>query len=851
MSSASGAVYCQHLSELLRTAGELDNALGWAERWLARDPLEEAAQRQVLVLLEAQGRRMEALRRSQQFVALLSRELGVDPSPETEAVVDRIRRGDAYDAAPGDTSPGSTAIQAPRVTDASAPLPVQATSFIGREQELADVEALLRRDDVRLLSLTGPGGIGKTRLALRVAGRLAGAFPDGVAFVPLASLVDPDHVVGMLAATLGVKETGVTPLAQSIVQHLRHRRMLIVLDNYEHLLPAAPFVAQLVAACPRLHIVVTSRALLHLSAEHRYDVPALRIAPDGRTDEAITPVRHEAVALFVDRARAVRPSFSLSDTNASVIAAICRRLDGLPLAIELAAARVRLLPPRTLLQQLESRLAVLVGGARDHPDRHQTLRGTMDWSYQLLSPSEQQLFARLGAFAGGCSLEAACALGSSAETPDVVEVLTALVDNSLVRQDGEEEPRFSMLETVREYAAEKLAAGGEQESVRRLHAEYFLALAQELEPELTGAHQSIYLARLDAEVDNLRGAMGWLLDHCRIAEELRLAGALYSFWLVRGRCSEGRRWLQDGLSRDSALATADRAGALWGLGGIAVQLGDHERGTPLLEESLALFRDLGDEAGSARALNLLGVAAWRQGDFGRAAILLDEALELATRVNDRREYAYALLNLGIAVYRGGDHDVGRTHLQAALALSRARGDRHATLHALINLGYDSTLLGHLDEAEAMFEEVLVTARDLGNKQFAAYALENLATTSTLQGNQELAAARLRETLVLGRELGDQYLLLFVLAGLAKVMLACGQPAHAVRLGGVVTALLGPLGITMAPEENRDRQEVLEHARAQLGDEAFRRAWESGQILSLDDAVASALAEVDMDRPSVH
>jgi non-specific serine/threonine protein kinase len=723
-------------------------------------------------------------------------------------------------------------------------LPAEPTSFIGRAGEIAAVEVLLRRDGVRLVTLIGPGGIGKTRLAMRVGAGMVEEFPDGLCFVALAHLADPDDVAATVAATLDLKEAGGMPLARTVALHLQERRFLLILDSFEHLRPAASFVAELVAACPRLRLLVTSRAALQLSAEHRYEVPPLHMAAAEGHDDAAALARHEAVALFVARARAVRQSFALTDANAPAIAAICRRLDGLPLAIELAAARVRLLPPQTLLQQLESRLAVLVGGARDHPDRQQTLRGTMDWSYQLLSPSEQQLFARLGIFAGGCSLDAVSAIGSPDEGQDVVEAIASLVDNSLVRQAGEDEPRFEMLDTVREYAAERLVDRGEHDSIRRRHAEYFLALAQELEPALTGAEQSVSLARLDMELDNLRGALGWLLQQDRSDEAVLLAGAMYAFWLVRGRCSEGRRWLEDGLSTGSDLAEEVRAGALWRLGGLAVQLGDHERGTPLLEEALALFGQLGDAAGRARALSLLGVAAWRHGDFDRAATLLEEGLRLATQVDDQRERAYALLNLGIAVYRGGDHATGRRHLQDALALNRARGDRQATLHALINLGYDSTLVGDLDAAEAMFAEVLATARDLGIRQFVAYALENLATISTLRGKHEQAASQLRETLVLGRELGDQYLLVFVLAGLAKVEIARGRPGRAARLGSAVAALQGPLGITMAPEEDRDREEVIERAREQLGEAPFREAWESGQVLSLEVAVAGALDDAE-------
>jgi predicted ATPase/transcriptional regulator with XRE-family HTH domain len=721
-------------------------------------------------------------------------------------------------------------------------LPTQATSFVGRQHELAAVTALLRRDDVHLLTLTGLGGIGKTRLALRVASELADTFPDGVIFVPLASLGEPDQVAAMVAATVGLKETSGTPVAQTVTQYLRHRQTLLLLDNFEHLLPAAPFVAALVTACPRLRILITSRALLQLSAEHRYEVPPLSTADPDRHGDAATIARQEAVALFVDRARAVRDSFTLTDANAVDVSAICRCLDGLPLAIELAAARVRLFPPRALLQQLAHRFSLLVGGARDQPARHQTLRGTMDWSHQLLSVSEQVLFARLSVFAGGCSLQAVEEVCNLDSKPALVEELSSLVDKSLVRQDGEHEPRFSLLETIREYAAEKLTAGAEQDTIRRRHAEHFLAMTQAVEPALAGPQQDACLDRLDTELDNLREALGWLLERGRVAEELCLAGALYPFWLARGHCREGRRWLEEGLARGTGLTQAARAQALWGLGGIAVQLGDYVRGSPLLEEALSLCHGLDDAAGTTRALNLLGVIAWRQATYARAITLYEEALPLATVLGDQRERAFALLNLGISVYRQGDRAAGRQYLEEALALNRARGDRHATLHALFNLGYDATLRGDLSEAQAMLEEVLATARGLKIRNFVAYALENLATVSTLQGNHEQAAVELRETLLLGRELGDRYLLVFALADLAKLEVARGRLARAVRLGGMVAGLQELLGIAMAPMEDQDREQVLARARADLGEAPFRRAWESGQGLSLDEAVADALEE---------
>jgi predicted ATPase len=720
------------------------------------------------------------------------------------------------------------------------PLPVQATSFIGRDREVADVAALLRRGDVRLLTLTGPGGVGKTRLALRVASELSGTFPDGIAFVSLASLVDPQHVVGMVAAMLGVKESGATSLDQSVIQYLRHRHMLVVLDNFEHLQSAAPFVAQLVAACPYLRVLVTSRALLHLSAEQRYEVPPLPAPAEDQLGDLETLARHEAVSLFVARSQAVHDRFVLTPTNAAAVGAICRYLDGLPLAIELAAARTRVFPPSTLLSRLSRRFEVLAGGTRDHAARHQTLRGAIDWSYALLSPHEQRLFARLSIFAAGCTFEAMRAICAPHGGPDLLDALEALVDNSLVRQEGEQDARFAMLETIRAYAAEKLAEQGEHDAVGQRHAEFFLALALEIEPELTGPRQSEALTRLERELDNLRGALGWLRDHGRAADALRLAGALYGLWLVRGQCSEARHWLEEGLARCEGVAPGVRAGALWTLGGIAVELGDNERATGVLEEALALFQALGDDGGGARTLNLLGVAAWRQGAYARAIALYEEALRLATALHDRRERAVALGYLGVVATHQGDFSLARRRLEEALALQRTRGDRHGVMHVLINLGYDATLRGDLREAESMFEEVLATAREFGMKRHLAYALENLGNIATLQDDHARAATRLHEGLLLGQELGDQHLLLYLLSDLTKLEAARGRAERSARLGGAVTALRGQLGIPMSPAEDHSRELYLGRARETLGEAGFNRAWEDGQAMGLQEAMAYAL-----------
>jgi predicted ATPase len=425
-----------------------------------------------------------------------------------------------------------------------SPLPLQPTPFIGRQREVEEIKALLGREEVRLLTLTGPGGTGKTRLALQAAERAMGLFSDGVVFVSLASLTDPGLVPFTIAGILKVKERSGQPILETLIEHLRAKRLLLVLDNFEHLLPAAEVVSHLLAVCPELTILVTSRAVLHLAAEHEYPVLPLALPDPRHLPELGALSQYDAVTLFVQRAQTVTPSFAVANENAPAVAEICQRLDGLPLAIELAATRIKLFPPQALLQRLSSRLKLLTGGATDRPTRQQTLRNTLDWSYSLLSEEEQALFARLAVFAGGCSFEAAEAVCNPEGELDLLAGMASLVDRSLIRQEGEEEPRFSMLETIREYAHEKLDERGEGHTIRAAHAGYFLQLAEEAEPELTGPKQGAWLSRLDEELDNLRGALRWFLERGEVEEELRLAAALFCYWRPRGFWSEGGRWLE-------------------------------------------------------------------------------------------------------------------------------------------------------------------------------------------------------------------------------------------------------------------------------------------------------------------
>lgn len=702
---------------------------------------------------------------------------------------------------------------------------------------------MLRGEEVRLLTLTGPGGIGKTRLALEVARETVDSFPDGVIFVSLASLADPTLVPVTIAGALGIRDEGGQPILEVLLERLRRMRVLLVLDNFEHLLTARAVVSHLLAACPQLALLITSRAVLHLSAEHEYPLPPLAVPVPGHLPELGGLSRYGAVQLFVQRAKAIKPSFQLTAQNAGAVAEICTRLDGLPLAIELAAARIRLLPPPALLERLSDRLTVLTGGAKDLPSRQQTLRNTIDWSYTLLTPEEQALFARLSVFAGGCSFEAAEAVCNPGGALDLLEGMTSLVDKSLLHQQAEEEPRLSLLETIREYAAEKLDERGEGERIRAAHARYFLQLAQEANPALTGPRQSAWLFRLEEELDNMRAALRWFLDRGEHEEALQMAG-LIRFWFAHGHRSEVQRWLEEGLTGGEGLAPGVRANALYALGTLATLRGDYARATPLLEEALELYRALGDRRGSAQALNTLANGATDQGEYTRASALFDESLSHWQALGDDAGRAMVLRNLGIVEARQGNLERAKEWSREALRVYRATGDTGSIAASLTLLGELALNEHDLAEAEALLAEGLELAREIGHQRITATTLCSLGDLGRERGQFERARERLEEGLRLARELGEVRLILALLYSVAALEIAVGEAERAVCLRGAEATVREGLGIPLPPVVQTEGEERLVRARTNLGDETFIRAWERGQDLSLEEAVAYALGETE-------
>jgi predicted ATPase/class 3 adenylate cyclase len=730
-------------------------------------------------------------------------------------------------------------------------LPLQPTPLIGREKEVAEVCDLLGAEATRLLTLTGPGGIGKTRLGLQAAADLLDEFPDGTFFVPLATLTEAELLIPTVAETLGVRETGEQPLDESLKDYLSERRMFLLLDNFEQVLDAAPQVTELLAEAPGLKVLATSRAPLGLYGEHVFPVPPLTLPDLKRPPPLERLTQYEAVGLFVERARALKPDFKVTSESAPAVAEICVRLDGLPLAIELAAARITMLPPKAMLQRLTSRLKLLTGGARDLPERQRTLRATIEWSYALLDEGEQLLFGRLAVFSGGRTLEGIEAIcDAEGDLPvDAFEGVSSLLDKSLIRQEEgppNGEPRFVMLETVHEYAREKLEESGEAEEIRRRHAEYFLALAEEAEPQLKGAEQLEWMDRLEVEHDNLRAALGWCFGRRKAEEGLRIAGALTRFWHVRGHMSEGRRWLEEGLAKANSdgVAPSARAKALVGLGlAVEGQEGDYEKAALLYEEGLALYRELGDREGIANCLYNLGfLLAYNRGDHERATALLEESLEIYRELGGEHDIVSLLTALAIVATTQGDLTRSVTLAEEALSRSREAGDAASVARSLGNLSYAVVLLGDYERARVLAEEALAMSREQGNTLFIFVALNNLGLAVRESGDHKRAASLLREALALGWEIGDKLGAIEALEGMAGLAGALGEDRRAARLWGVAQAWREATGAHLANTDYELHEPHLDATRLRLGEAAWGEALAEGRAMTLERAVAYALGE---------
>jgi predicted ATPase/DNA-binding CsgD family transcriptional regulator len=690
------------------------------------------------------------------------------------------------------------------------------------------------------LTLTGPGGVGKTRLGIRVAEEIADEFAAGVSFVSLAPIREPDLVIPTIARTLGLTELGERPLSERLADLLKEKELLLLLDNFEQVVEIALRVAELLAGCPRLKVLVTSREVLHLSCERVFPVPPLGLPDLKRLPKDIRILSgYEAVAFFVERARAVKPEFLLTEKNASVVAEICARLDGLPLSIQLAAARTRLLSPRAILERLQRRLRLLKGGARDAPARQKTLRDTIEWSYDLLGADEQSIFRRLSVFVGGCTVEAAEAVCEPQEdlAEEVLDILASLMDKSLLRRTETEdgEGRLWMLETIREYALEGLQAGGEEQEARHAHATYYLALAEKARPELRGPRQAEWFDRLEGEHDNLRAALRWALESGDTEIALQLAAELWWFWYKRGHLSEGRRWLEEVLSK-SVSPTSTRAEALNGAGVLARNQSDFAQAQAWLEEGLALRRELGDKKGISKVLVDLGTVAGDRGDPAQAAAFFDKSLRLKKEVGDRWGTALVLGNLAAAAHELGNLADAGALSEESLELFRALGDKAGIAWAFETLGEVAEDEDEYGRAAASYQESLNLYREVGDKEGKALMARHLGRIARIQGDYGQAATLYDESLRLYKELGNKLGIAQVLEGMAALRAAYGQYEPATRLWAAAETLREEIGTPLENIERAKHEPFIAAARKALGEETFANAWAEGRELTPEQAL---------------
>jgi predicted ATPase/DNA-binding winged helix-turn-helix (wHTH) protein len=725
------------------------------------------------------------------------------------------------------------AIAIPKAAGKYHELPVPRTSFIGRKQQVAEACDLLIREDVRLLSFTGPGGAGRTRLALAVAAAIADRFTAGVQFVSLASITDPELVAPALAVGLEIQQIAKRSISQLIADQLHNAGpFLLVLDNFEQVLPAATVVAEILEASPFLKILVTSRSRLDIYGEQEF--PVATLAQDS------------AIELFAQRAAAVWPDFAITSENATAIQEICLRLDGLPLAIELAAARTRLLSPPAILDRLQSRLQLLTGGPRDLPERQQTLRNAIDWSHDLLNEAERKLFRRLSAFIGGCTLEGAEAVCNTTQDLgiDIFEGLSSLVDKNLIQRVDRAEtvPRFVMLETIREYAQERLLDSLEQSAVRRAHAAYCMVLAEEGNPELDSAERSRWLALCDVEIDNFRFALDWLFQTRDLDWAFRLCRALFRFWDMREHLIEGRGRLETVLRLAGNERSKERAGISVFLGALATTQGDYLAGQRFLEQSLSLYEEVGDESGIAASLNALAVLARDRGDYASAQSNFERSLACWRLLPDRLAIARCLHNLANVVKVRGDFARARWALHEATDIFEELGDQAGAAWSINQQGDVAREQGDISAARSLYQRALSIFRDTGDPWGSARSLTDLGYVDCERGDHSAAHASYREAMQIFSALGHRRGIARTLEGYACLAVAQGNAERALKLAAAAARLRCLISAPLHQADQAKLNHTLLAAWKSLNEVDGKLAWETGSAMSPEEAIQYSLQE---------
>ena len=887
--------------------GEISPAIEAARRWLVLDPLDETAYRHLMQLFTWSGERSEALRQYRECVRILERDLGVTPQEETTRLYESICAQKDLQTADGSNAPNATKFRKSAVQQRKPNnLPVQLTSFVGRTEEIAAVRDEISRPEVHLLTLTGPGGVGKTRLSLEVAALMLDQFEDGVFFVALAPIRDPTLIGPTIAHALGIRESKSKPPMETLKDYLREKQMLLVLDNFEHLTKAAPLVTELLTGSPQVKVLVTSRTLLHVYGEHLHPILPLKLTRPGSVDQPESTSQPEAVQLFINRARAMKADFTLTEEDFQTLVEICTRLDGLPLAIELAAARVRQISPQAMLCQWEDKsgrspLQTLTGGPSDLSTRHKTLRNAIAWSYNLLEAREQAAFRRAGIFEGGWSPEAAAKIigeplfdnnyptSVPSANPAMELIFESLVEANLVKQsESGGETRFSMLETIRAYAFERLVESGEVEVLRRRHADFFLRLAEMAKPMMLGSQQVVWINRLEQEYENLRAALKWAIE-CQEAEiGLRLGSALGKFWYTYDPLywSEGRKWLEQAinLKQPEALPLDVRANALNEAGVLAWAQNDFDHAILCFEECLALRKMSGEKAGIASALGNLGLVAREKLDMTSARAYQEECLALRRELGDTQGMATAFSNLGLVAADQGDveyalklykeslvlnrelqnmtglaltlHNLGglmvENHddyvralslLMESLTLSRAVGRKFFLIpHTLNHLGNLYLNQGDFKKARDYFDESLNLSRTSDNKYGMGNALHGLGRLAHLQGDSETAQDSYKHSIAVLKDINGFVGIIWTLLSLADLECISGKPIRAVILLGACEKLLKITSSHLLLIRREEYEHTVANTHARLDEATFNKGWAKGREMSVDQTVAYAIGD---------